>query len=159
ESTGALAGQNGETARNFVFGSVDFHYFVGSFDVDVHFAGAIHLAEFGARSHGECFEDFAGLGVDRSGVAARVVDGEDALALGVIPYSVPNLADGGLGALGQRLQVEKRDAVGLTIGDESFAQVVGDGNSVHAVQSGNRADDLAGIRIDHFHRAGVRDIE
>ena len=87
----------------------------------------------------ESLQHFAGLGVDGRGVAAGVVDGEHALGLGLVADRVRIPAGGRLAALGQRLQIENGHAAGLAVGDEPLAQIVGDGDSVHAVQPGNGA--------------------
>ncbi len=88
-----------------------------------------------------------------------MVDREHALGLRLIADRVGVFASGRLAALLQRLQIENRHAAGLAIGDESLAQIGGDGDAVHAVQAGDVAHHLAGVGIDHFHRRAVRNVQ
>ena len=80
EAAGAVAGSDGIALGNQGVLGVDFDDLVLVFDVDVNVALAVDLRELGLTADGNrSGDDVVGLGVDRRGIAAAAVEGEDAM--------------------------------------------------------------------------------
>jgi len=56
-------------------------------------------------------------------------------------------------------EVEDSDVVAGAVAGKAFAEIVGDGDSVHARGVGNGGNDFIGGGVDHFGLGGMRDVE
>src|SRR6266852_598569 len=122
-------------------------------------AFAIGDGEFRFAAESERAGDGAVGGVDGSGVLAAAIEGEDALADGVVDDGVGigirfNCADGL-----QRLDVEDGYIVRTAVTGEAAAEVGGDGDAVNALRVWDAANDFVRIRVQHNNLGGVRHVD
>src|SRR5882672_2243814 len=122
-------------------------------------APAVSDGEFRFAAESERAGDGAIGGVDRRGVLAAAIEGEDAFADGVVDdgvgIGVRFNCDNGL----QRLEVEDGYIVRTAVTGEAAAEFGGDGDAMNALRVWDAADDFVRIRVQHDNLGGVRDVD
>src|SRR6266481_9591905 len=97
-------------------------------------------------------------GVDRGGVFAAAVEGEDALGDGIVNDSVGIRIcfDGAEGL--QRFEVEDGYIIRTAVAGEAATEIRSDGDAMDALSVGDVADDGVGVRIENHRVSATRDV-
>src|SRR5882724_5478022 len=120
---------------------------------------AVRNGEFRFAAESERAGDGAIGGVDRRGVLAAAIEGEYALADGVVDDGVGivvrfDCADGL-----QRFEVEDGYIVRAAVAGKAAAEFGSDGDAVNALRVRDAADDFVRIRVQHDDLSGVRHVD
>src|ERR1700740_2838024 len=127
--------------------------------VDVNGAFAVSSSEFGFAIQGDGADHGAIGGVDGGGILAAAIEGEDALADGVIKDGV-GIAVGLNGANGlESFEVEDRDSIGAAVAGEAAAAVGSVGDAVSALCVGDVADDGVAVCIENHRVSAAGDVD
>src|ERR1700722_752507 len=113
-----------------------------TFDVHVDMTGMIVLREFRLIGNRDGGDDRKRRGIKYRDILASAVKGEDVLALRlvqngirVVPWNLPFLNDL------EAVEIEDRDRIGPAIAREATVQIGRQGNAMHTLGVGNRAED------------------
>src|SRR6266849_4459246 len=127
--------------------------------VDIESALAVSDGEFGFAIQGDSADYGAIRGVDRGGVFAAAVEGEDALADEIIKDGI-GVSVGLDRANGlESLEVEDSDGVGAAVAGEAAAEAGSKSDAMDALGVGDVADDGVGVRIENHYVRAARDVD
>src|SRR5467141_877671 len=120
---------------------------------------AVSDGEFGPAAQSYRADNRAIRGVDRGGVFAAAVEGEDALADGIVDDGVGIRVcfDGAEGL--QRLEIEDGYIVRTAVAGEAAAEIGSDGDSMDALGVGDVANNGVGVRIENDDVRAARDVD
>ena len=159
QSSRLLARSQRPARLHFQFAGIERHEFTLVFNVDEDFAFFVTDRKLRFPIHFDRAHDLAFGGVDRGDIIAPAVEGEDALARGIVKNRVRILANLNLVERFQSLQIENSHGSFATIADEAAAELRGQGNAMHAGSVRDIADGLSGLRVDHDDVGGSRNIQ
>src|ERR1700719_185336 len=139
--------------------AVDCHHFVFVLDIDVDGALAVGDGELGPAIQVDGSHGIATLGVDYGRVVWVAIHGKDALRRRIVDDAIRILVGLRLTESLERLQIEDDDFSLRAVGDESAAELGGNGDAVVLFQAGDVADDGAVVGVENFDLRAVGEID